>query len=161
AQQRMWFLAQLDPQGPSLNAPFVFELKGELDVDALHRAVREIVRRHDALRTTFAEDRGRPVQRVAPAVEVALPVVDLSDAPDHEREAAAETLAQRELATGFDLKTGPVFRLRLLRLAADHHRLLFVVHHIAWDGWSLIVFVRELGALYRAFTRGTAPALPE
>jgi amino acid adenylation domain-containing protein len=161
AQQRMWFLAQLDPRGPSLNAPFVFELRGALDVDALHRSVCEIVRRHEALRTTFAEDGGRLVQRVAADARVALPVADLSALPATERAVAADRLAAEEFATGFDLEAGPLLRLRLLRLAPDHHRLLLVVHHIAWDGWSLVVFVRELGALYPALTAGAPPALPE
>ena len=160
AQQRMWFLAQLDPHGPSSNSPFVFELEGTLDVDALHRALCAIVARHDALRASFVAHHGEPVQRIASEVAVALPVVVLAELADDEREAAAQRIADREFRTGFDLETGPVFRLRLLRLSVDHHRLLLVVHHIAWDAWSVVVFVRELGELYRAFTTGAAPALP-
>src|SRR5262249_43383427 len=126
AQQRLWFVAQLDPRGCSLNAPFVLALEGELDVAALHRALREIVRRHDALRTTFADDGGVPVQRVTAEIEVALPIEDLTAMAEDERTVAAERLEQREFLTGFDLETGPVFRVRLVRMAGRDHRLLFV-----------------------------------
>ena len=162
AQERLWFLAQLDPRGPSLNAPFVIELRGELDVPALHRALREIVRRHEALRTTYVAGGGRPVQRVAAGdVEVALTIDALDALPERERSSALERLARQEFSTGFDLEAGPVYRLRLVRLAERDHRLLLVVHHIAWDAWSFLVFVRELGALYPALAGGADPALPE
>jgi len=161
AQERLWFLAELDPGGCALNAPFALALRGALDRDALHRALHAIVRRHEALRTSFAQDGGRPVQRVAADVDVALPVDDLSALPGAERAAAAQRLAHCEFHTGFDLEAGPVFRLRLVRLAGDDHRLLLVVHHIAWDAWSAVVFVRELGALYQAFTSRAEPAQPE
>ncbi|HEX3759507.1 MAG TPA: amino acid adenylation domain-containing protein [Kofleriaceae bacterium] len=161
AQQRLWFVAQLDPRGSSLNAPFVLALQGELDTAALHRALREIVRRHDALRTTFADDGGVPVQRVTAEIDVALPLEDLTALAEDERAAAAAHLEQRESSTGFDLETGPVFRVRLVRMAANDHRLLFVAHHLVWDGWSFVVFARELGATYASLVGGgPAPALP-
>ncbi|HEX7837575.1 MAG TPA: condensation domain-containing protein, partial [Kofleriaceae bacterium] len=94
AQQRLWFVAQLDPRGCSLNAPFVLTLAGELDIAALHRALREIVRRHDALRTTFADDGGVPVQRVTAEIDVALPLEDLTALAQDERAAAAAHLEQ-------------------------------------------------------------------
>src|SRR5262252_3762290 len=103
AQQRLWFSAQLDPRGCSLNAPFVLALTGKLDVAALQRALAAIVRRHEALRTTFGDDRGSPVQRVAAAVEVALPYVRLDTLSEAERGAALDCLVQHEFLTGFDL----------------------------------------------------------
>jgi amino acid adenylation domain-containing protein len=160
AQHRMWFLAQRDPRGSSLNAPFVVALHGELDVAALQRAVRDVVHRHDALRTTFVDDGGVPMQRVAAEVEVALPLEDLRALSEDERQVALARLEQREFLTGFDVETGPVFRARLVRMAADDHRLLFVVHHLVWDGWSFAVFIRELGAIYHALVGGPPAALP-
>jgi amino acid adenylation domain-containing protein len=161
AQQRMWFLARLDAGGHAYNAPFFARLKGPLDVDVLRRALAEVVRRHDALRTTFAEVQGDPVQRVAPELEVALPVEDLESLAGDARAVAVRQRAEDEARRPFDLERGPLLRARLLRVSRDEHALLVVMHHIVCDGWSFSVLERELTELYRALSTGTPPALPE
>ena len=161
AQQRLWFLDQFEPGSASYNIPAPVRLVGDLDVSALTRVLNEIVRRHDALRTTFAMHDGAPVQVIAPALDLALPVTDLSALPHGERDARAEWLAQDEAQTPFDLAAGPLIRARLLRLEAHDHIVLFTVHHIVSDGWSMGVLVREVAALYGAYVQGLPSPLPE
>ncbi|MBZ4419892.1 non-ribosomal peptide synthase/polyketide synthase [Myxococcus sp. RHSTA-1-4] len=157
AQQRLWFLDQLQPGGTAYNMPAVFRLEGTLDVAALERAFTELVRRHESLRTTFRDDGGTPVQVIHPAAPFPLPVVDLTGRED--REAEALRLAT-EAVRPFDLSTGPLLRASLLRLAGDAHVLLLDMHHIVSDGWSIGVLVRELAALYHAFSTGQSSPLP-
>ncbi|HDQ71832.1 MAG TPA: amino acid adenylation domain-containing protein, partial [Chloroflexi bacterium] len=161
AQQRMWFLNQLEPDSPFYNVPFALRLTGELDVDALAQALGEIVRRHEALRTTFAAMAGEPHQVIHPARPVTLDVTDLTAYPAEQREAEARQRAQAEAHRPFDLETGPLVRVRLLRLAANDHVLLLNVHHIVSDGWSMDVLVRELRTLYEAFVTGEPSPLEE
>jgi amino acid adenylation domain-containing protein len=145
AQQRLWFLAQLDPASAVYNLPAAVDLSGTLDAGALAVALREIVRRHETLRTAFPVAGAEPVQSVGSAEDFHLPVVDLTAlGVDGE----AWRLTSEEAIRPFDLQRGPVFRALLLRLAADRHRLLVTMHHIVSDGWSLGVFVRELAVLY-------------
>jgi amino acid adenylation domain-containing protein/non-ribosomal peptide synthase protein (TIGR01720 family) len=159
AQERLWFLYQLSPHSPFYNVPFALRLSGELDVPALQASLNEIVRRHESLRTTFAVSAGQPVQVIAPAQPVLLPITDLHHLTDAPRQAEACRLATVEAQRPFDLEQGPLLRLGLLRLAAQEHVLLFSMHHIITDGWSLGVFVRELGALYSAFIAGRSALL--
>ncbi|HEX8148765.1 MAG TPA: amino acid adenylation domain-containing protein, partial [Pyrinomonadaceae bacterium] len=161
AQQRLWFLDQLEPGGSAYNVPSAVRLEGPLDLGALERTVGEIVRRHETLRTSFPTAEGRPQQRIAPVSEIRLAVTDLSPLPAAEREAAARRLAREEAERPFDLATGPLFRVGALRLGEEEHVVLFTMHHIVCDGWSLGVMVREIVALYGAYSRGAAPALPE
>ncbi|QSQ19871.1 amino acid adenylation domain-containing protein [Pyxidicoccus parkwayensis] len=158
AQQRMWFLAQLDPEGFAYNAPFFARLKGPLDVAALERALAEVVRRHEALRTTFAEVEGQPVQVISPEVAVPLPVDSLEALPREEREREVVRRAEEEARLPFDLKSGPLLRARLLRVDVEDHVLLLSLHHIACDGWSLSVMEQELRELYATFHVGAEPA---
>ncbi|HEX8697018.1 MAG TPA: amino acid adenylation domain-containing protein, partial [Longimicrobium sp.] len=160
AQQRLWFLDRLDGAGAAYHLPFGLRLRGELDRAALERALDRIVDRHEALRTTFPEQGGVPVQRIAPAGEAPLLLAahDLGGHPGAGAE--LDRLIAEEARAPFDLAGGPVVRGRLVRLAADDHVLLVTMHHIASDGWSLGVFVRELGALYAAFRRGEPDPLP-
>ncbi len=161
AQQRFWFLAQLDPASAAHNVPVHLRLRGRLDVEALRRALDEVVARHDVLRTTFALDGGQPVQVVRAASDLpALEVVDLRSLPDDERQRAAERAAAESTLQPFDLATGPLLRRRLLRLADDESVLLLCLHHIVSDGWSMGVLGRELHALYAAFRRGEPSPLP-
>ncbi|MGZ3460459.1 MAG: condensation domain-containing protein, partial [Archangium sp.] len=160
AQQRLWFLEQLAPGGFSYNVPFATRLKGRLDVAALERSLGELVRRHEALRTTFAQVDGQPVQRIAPEPSFALPVESLEVLPEGERERAARHRAEAEARRPFDLEKGPLVRARLLRLSEDDQVLLLVMHHIVCDGWSLGVLLHELATMYRAFSQGEVPALP-
>jgi amino acid adenylation domain-containing protein len=161
AQERLWFLDRLQPGSAAYNVPAVLRLAGDLDVAALRRTFDELVRRHDALRTTFAEVGGEPRQRVAPPGPVPLPVVDLSGLPEPLRERERQRRLAEEAARPFDLARGPLLRLHLLRLDGRDHTLMVDIHHIATDGWSMGVLVQETTVLYEAFLRGLPPPLPE
>ncbi|HEY0174085.1 MAG TPA: amino acid adenylation domain-containing protein [Pyrinomonadaceae bacterium] len=149
AQQRLWFLDQLEDFGrTAYNIPVAIRLRGRLDARALELGLGEIVNRHEALRTTFAEEGGEPVQVIAPPGPWALPVEEVDYEGEALRRAAAEARER------FDLARGPLLRARLLRVASEHHVLLLTMHHIVSDGWSIGVLVRELVALYEAFSAG-------
>ncbi|MFI6442940.1 amino acid adenylation domain-containing protein, partial [Streptomyces sp. NPDC050759] len=154
-QQRLWFLDQLNPGNPFYNLPAAVRIEGELDVAALHRAVTEIVHRHEALRTTFrTTSAGTPVQVVQPAGDVPMPVVEVPGETEDEVLANATALTEDQAARTFDLAAGPVFRSTLLRLSATDHVLVLVLHHMVGDGWSMGVVTRELNALYGAYRKG-------
>jgi amino acid adenylation domain-containing protein len=162
AQERLWFLDQLEPGSAFYNLPFALRLRGALDVDALERSLGEIVRRHESLRTVFVEQGGTTRQVIAPFGGFGLTVNDLSHLPAETREAEV----QRELVAEFesrpfDLAAGPLFRVSLLRLGAEEHVLLIAQHHVVSDGWSMGVLYRELSALYEAYGDGRESPLPE
>ncbi len=160
AQERLWFLAQLQPDSPAYNMPVAVRLHGRLDVDAFRRTLREITRRHESLRTRFAVRGGVPVQVIdEPRLQV--PVVDLRALPAEARESAIRRLTAEERRGLFDLAAGPVIRATLLRSGDAEHVGLLTLHHIAADGWSVGVLIRELGALYTAFVTGEPSPLPE
>jgi len=161
AQQRLWFLSQLDPQNPVYNQPVAIRLVGRLDKAALERALGEIIRRHEALRANFQSVAGRPVQVIRPAGEFTLPVIDLRGMPEDEREEAARRLLAEESVRVFDLARDPLIRAGLIRVKDDEHVALFTLHHIISDGWSVGVLVRELSALYEASLKGEALRLDE
>ena len=160
AQQRLWFLDRLEPESSFYNVPSAVRLRGRLDPAALAEAFREIVRRHEALRARFRDSAGKPVQVVADEAGVPLPLVDLAELPSPGRENQARRVLRGEARRPFDLERGPLLRLALLRLAEDEHLLFAVFHHIASDGWSMGVFLRELAELYRAFIAGEPSPLP-
>ncbi|HVT18829.1 MAG TPA: amino acid adenylation domain-containing protein, partial [Thermoanaerobaculia bacterium] len=161
AQQRLWFIDQLEPGNPVYNVPWAARLTGELDAGRLRRVLAEVVRRHEALRTTFARSPRGPVSRVLAHRPVALPVVALEALPEGAAAAEAGRLARAEAAGGFDLARGPLLRATLLRLGARQHVLIAVLHHIVSDGWSMGVLLREVGTLYRAFAAGEPSPLAE
>ncbi len=163
AQQRLWFLAQLEPDNPGYHMPAAIAVDGRLDVDVLKRCLDEIVRRHETLRTRFAEHGDETVQIVDPPRPQPLPVIDLTVLPAAVREVELGRRATWEAVRLFDLAGGPLLRTTLVRLACDRHVFLLNQHHIVSDGWSIAVLVREIGVLYRAFACGEAPAslLPE
>ncbi|WP_224360633.1 non-ribosomal peptide synthetase [Hyalangium versicolor] len=154
AQQRLWFLEQLGSLGNTYNVAVNLRLKGTLDRAALGQALDEIFRRHEALRTCFHASGDEPVQRVLPLTTLDLPSWDLSDLSAEERQRELLRMIQQEKSTLFDLSQGPLMRARLLRLGEQEHVLLVSFHHIAFDGWSVGVFSRELRALYAAFRAG-------
>jgi amino acid adenylation domain-containing protein len=154
AQERLWFLDQLNPDSAVYNVPLAAPLSGPIDADVLKRSVNEIVRRHEALRTTFATVDGQPVPVTAPALNVDLRIHDLSSYPDSERHARADALLSKEAQKSFDLTHGPLIRTSLVRLGEREHVLLVVMHHIVSDGWSLVLFFQELSAIYGAFSCG-------
>ncbi|HEX9942962.1 MAG TPA: amino acid adenylation domain-containing protein, partial [Thermoanaerobaculia bacterium] len=161
AQERLWFLDRLEPGSPLYNIPTAVQLSGRLDVAALVAAIGEIVRRHEALRTIFAEMDGRPVQRTAPWAPFPLPAVDLSALPKEARNAAVKTLLLAEARIPFDLAAGALVRGILLRTGRSEHVIALTFHHIAADGWSTGVFLREMWALYSAAVVGRPSPLPE
>jgi non-ribosomal peptide synthetase component F/aryl carrier-like protein len=161
AQQRLWFLDQLEPGHLAYNVPIGLRLTGSLNVTALEQSLNEIVRRHEALRTTFATVEGRPIQVIAPAQPLTFSRVDLRNLPETEREGEARRLATEEAQLPFELSKGPLLRHTLLQLDQEEHMLLLTMHHIISDGWSLGVFLRELATLYAAFSKGNPSPLPE
>ncbi|APR77528.1 Siderophore biosynthesis non-ribosomal peptide synthetase [Minicystis rosea] len=158
-QERLWFLAQLEPDNPAYVISSAARLRGPLDVGALSQALTELVRRHETLRTTFAVRAGRPAQMLHAPRPIDLSIIDLSVALDP-LDAARIAVSEEALAR-FDLERGPLFRARLFRLAADDHALVLAMHHIVSDGWSQAVIHRELAALYEAFAAGRASPLVE
>ncbi|MFP2934076.1 condensation domain-containing protein, partial [Pyxidicoccus sp. 3LG] len=159
AQQRLWFIDQLQPGSASYNIPWALKLNGTLAADALRDALRALVQRHEALRTTFVVRDGEPTQHIHAEPRLELPVLDLSGLDDSSRDAEARRLAHEEAQRPFDLAQGPLVRTTLVRLAPEQHLLLVTLHHIVSDGWSIAVMVRELGAYYRQFTGGEQATL--
>ncbi|MBV9787872.1 MAG: amino acid adenylation domain-containing protein [Chloroflexi bacterium] len=160
AQQRLWFLNQLDPSSSADNMPGALRLSGPLDRAALEHSLNEIVRRHETLRTTFVTEQGLPVQVIAPAAPVEIALISLQELAEAERDAAVLEFATGEARRAFDLQRGPLLRAIVLALGADEHVLLLTLHHIIADGWSWGVLFRELSALYAAHTLGVTAALP-
>ncbi len=159
AQQRLWFLDQLEPGGYAYNLAGGVRLEGALDVVALTRALSGVVRRHEALRTVFVEEDGQPRQMIVEPPPLPLPMFDLSALPASAREAEVHRIATAEARRPYYLELGPLVRFALLRLGEREHALLLGMHHIVSDGWSLGIFVRELGAFYRG-DEATLPELP-
>ncbi|HWM94192.1 MAG TPA: amino acid adenylation domain-containing protein [Thermoanaerobaculia bacterium] len=159
-QQRLWLLDRLEPGSTAYNMPSPARLRGPLDVAAMERALDEIVRRHESLRTTFAEHDGEPVQVIAPPGAFLLSIADLSDLPEESRSSEERRLLEADKRP-YDLERGPLFRASLVRLQAEEHLLLLDMHHIISDGWSFGVFFRELAALYGAYRERRSSTLPD
>lgn len=163
AQQRLWFLQQLEANG-AYNMPAVMRLQGTVQLAALQHAMDEIVRRHESLRTTFHEQDGAVYQRIASPAPVPIPLVDLTDLPPAEQGAQALKLADAEMRRTFDLAAGPLLRLLLIRYIAaanqPEHLLIFNMHHIISDGVSVGLLIDELSTLYRASVLGKTATLP-
>jgi amino acid adenylation domain-containing protein/non-ribosomal peptide synthase protein (TIGR01720 family) len=161
AQQRLWFLDHLEPGNPAYNISAAVRLSGTLDLPALERAFAEIVRRHEVLRTTFADVEGTPVQTIATTLPVPLTTIDLSEMATDEREARALRLKSEEARRPFDLRSGPLLRVLLLRMSEHEHIALLTMHHIISDDWSMGVLIGEIGTLYEAFVKGEPSPLAE
>ena len=161
AQQRLWFLDQLVPDSSVYHVPELIRLKGQVDVALLEYSLNEIIRRHEALRTTFPESGGKPLQVIVPSLILSLAVIDLHKlAKREEREALVQQLARAEARRPFDLRAGPLIRAALLRIAEREHMLLLDMHHIICDGWSLGILFSEMTALYDAYRKGQPSPLP-
>ena len=160
-QQGLWVLNQLMPGTSLYHTPTAARLTGRLDCNALQSALNAVVARHDALRTSFTTIDGTPEQLVAADVSIEMPLVDLGDWPESDREAEALRLLQKEARRPFDLSEGPLIRSILVRLAAGEHVLLVTMHHIVTDGWSIGIFHRELSTLYSAFAKAEASPLAD
>ncbi|MER8741391.1 condensation domain-containing protein, partial [Mesorhizobium sp. M1005] len=159
AQQRLWFLAQLDESSTNYHIPLALWLRGVLDRSAWQRSLDRLFARHEALRSVFVAPEGKPRVEVLPP-DAGLPVIehDLSGRPD--AQAALSDLCHEEADTPFDLARGPLIRGRLIRMSDEEHLFLLTQHHIVSDGWSLGVLMRELSQLYRAFAAGQDDPLP-
>ncbi|HVH12440.1 MAG TPA: amino acid adenylation domain-containing protein, partial [Longimicrobium sp.] len=158
AQRRLWLLDQMEPGRAAYNLAGALRIRGPLDVAALEGSLTDVVRRHEALRTRFATVAGEPVQVVDPAGPVRIPLIDLAE--DAAREATLRALAAEEAWRPFNLQAGPLLRSTLVRLRDGEHALLFTMHHVISDGWSIGVLVREVSELYAARTEERAPVLP-
>ncbi|HSF39387.1 MAG TPA: amino acid adenylation domain-containing protein [Thermoanaerobaculia bacterium] len=161
AQQRLWFLAQLEPGDTSYNMPFQIRLHGPLDLGALARSLGELFRRHEVLRTTFTTEAGSPVQVIGPPAPAALPRIDLSALPEPDREREMRRISAGEAARPFDLSRGPLLRVQVVQLAPGDHLALLNAHHIALDAWSRTLLFDELSALYSACREGRPSPLPD
>jgi amino acid adenylation domain-containing protein len=161
AQERLWFLDQLNPNSAVFNVPLTVKLTNAIDVEVLRRSVNEIVRRHETLRTTFRSVEGQPEVVVARELKIDVPLVDLTSHRKSERELRAHVLLSEEEQRPFNLAHGPLIRARLFRLAAQDHRFILNLHHIVSDGWSLVLFFNELSAIYDAFARGERSPLAD
>ena len=161
AQQRLWFLYQLDPGSAAYHVPVYYRLRGTLNVDALKRSVNEIVRRHEVLRTVFDERNNTPVQIVLASLHIDLPAFDLTAHSRSEADLEVKRLIESETARPFSLRDGPLLRVLLIRLPEDEHGLLLIMHHIVTDGWSIDIFINELTSLYEAFCAGKPSPLAE
>ncbi|MBZ5554816.1 MAG: amino acid adenylation domain-containing protein [Acidobacteriia bacterium] len=154
AQQRLWLLDQMEPDSPVYNISGGTSLAGPLKIDALEQALNEIIRRHEVLRTTFGESDEQPVQNIAPSMVLKLPVVDLTSLTAEQCELEIQRIAVEEAQKPFNLSVGPLLSTVLLRLADDRHVLLYTMHHIVSDAWSIGIFMRELATLYGAYSTG-------
>jgi amino acid adenylation domain-containing protein len=160
-QERLWFLDRLESGTPVYNNPVELRLEGTLHVHSLRRALAEVIRRHEVLRTRYEMADGRPRQVIDTESALEMPMADLRNLAPEKREPELRRLCDREGARPFDLRAGPIMHSRLFRMGEGDHVLFLNVHHIAWDGWSEAVLIRELGKLYDAYSRGEDSPLPE
>ncbi|MDN5431054.1 non-ribosomal peptide synthetase [Pseudomonas paracarnis] len=160
AQNRLWITWQLDPHSSAYTIPGALHLRGELDEDALRQSFQQLIQRHEALRTRFYERDGQAFQRVEATADFELPVIDLSDLPNDVREARAQQVREDQARSPFDLETGPLLRVTLVRLGDEEHQLLVTLHHIIADGWSLNILIDEFSRLYAAAAQAQSLALP-
>ncbi len=159
AQNRLWFLWQLDPQSSAYTIPGALRLRGELDETALRRSFERLIERHESLRTRFYERDGQAMQRIDASATFDLQLIDLSDLPTDPREARARQIREDQARTRFDLEKGPLLRVTLVRLDDQEHQLLVTMHHIIADGWSLNILIDEFARLYAAAAQGQVAEL--
>lgn len=151
AQQRLWFLCQASEQNASYNLPVALRVTGPVDLNVLQRAINEIIRRHEPLRTVFGISNGAPIQKVLPHLEIAIDVAELRAATADEQAAQLETMIREEIQKPFELSQAPLLRFQTIQLSSDESAFILVLHHIVADGWSLNLFVQEMVALYYAY----------
>ncbi|MFP4120964.1 amino acid adenylation domain-containing protein [Coleofasciculus sp.] len=161
AQQRLWFLNQVEPNNTAYNILDAVRLTGSLNIPALEQSLNEIVRRHEILRTTFTTVNGQPVQVIAPTLTLTVQVIDLKTLPEDQQSQQSQQLAIQEAQKPFDLSKAPLLRVTLLQLGATDYVVLFTMHHIVADGWSMGVLIQEIATLYQVFCVGQSSPLPE
>ncbi|WP_414526541.1 condensation domain-containing protein [Nodularia chucula] len=160
AQERLWFLDQIDPHNCAYNIAISWQLTGNLNIPALFASLQKIIDRHESLRTAFPSQEGKPYQEIFSRVNLELPVIDLQSLPPQQQTLAAENLAKLEASQPFDLTQAPLMRVKLIRLTPHQTTLLLTLHHIIADGWSRGILLRELAICYRALIKGEKPSLP-
>ncbi|MDZ7375436.1 MAG: amino acid adenylation domain-containing protein, partial [candidate division KSB1 bacterium] len=160
AQQRLWFLDQFEPGNPAYNIPSAFRLRGRLNLPVMERSLNEIIQRHESLRTTFVWVNGQLLQVVSPHHQFKPSVIDLQDLPESDRSQAADQLIRQEARRPFQLSQGPLLRVLLIQLQPEEFILVFNMHHIISDGWSMGILLREFISLYQAFLAGQPSPLP-
>ncbi len=160
AQQRLWFLNQFESDKAVYNLPSAFKLIGKMDFEALKKSINEIVKRHESLRTVFNIIRDEPVQVILKSVELDIPFIDFQNLPEADQTDKIKQLIMEEVSTGFDLKKGPLLRLKVVKTAADEHVIVLVMHHIISDGWSMGVFTREIAVIYNSIIHNQPIPLP-
>jgi hypothetical protein len=161
AQQRLWFLNQLEQGGATYNVPAAMRLTGNLNLPALHQSLNEIVRRHEVLHTAFADVDGRPVARLTQTSELPLKIIDLQQVDRERHEPQVLRLARAEADRPFDLTQAPLLRVTLVRLDQQEQVILFTMHHIVCDAWSIALVMKEVMRLYEVYSRGNPSVLPE
>ncbi|PIG93643.1 condensation domain-containing protein [Gloeocapsopsis sp. IPPAS B-1203] len=160
AQQRLWFLDQLEPGNPTYNISGAVQLTGMLNITALEQSFQALVQRHEALRTTFAIVQEQPMQAIAASLPFAIPIVNLQELPPSQQQQQIQSLIAEEQIRPFDLNQGSLLRVTLLRLNPENHVMMFSMHHIISDGWSMGILIREIAQFYDAFSTGKSPKLP-
>jgi acyl carrier protein len=161
AQQRLWFIEQLNPGNSVYNIPGAVRMEGTLNLDALESTINEIIKRHEVLRTRIEVKEGEPVQVIEEWERRRLEVEDLTSLIREEREEAVRRIMREEARTGFDLSRGSLLRVKVLKLEEEVYVLLYTMHHIVSDAWSIAVLAREVCTLYEAINEGKIPLLPE
>ena len=161
AQQRLWFLDQLEPESPIYNIAQAIRVSGALNTEALRQTFETLISRHESLRTTISALEGVPMQFIAETGAIDIPVIDLRRFPETEREIEAKRLAAEEFRRPFNIAQGPLLRVYLLKLDDKEHILLLNTHHIISDGWSLGILAQEMATLYEAYSMGNPSPLPE
>ncbi|MFZ1025124.1 MAG: amino acid adenylation domain-containing protein [Limnoraphis robusta] len=161
AQQRLWFLDKLQPGSSVYNLPAALHLQGSLNIDALEKSINEIIKRHEILRTNFTEIEGEIVQSVYPVLNLNIPVIDFQEFSQTQRDIEIKKQIQQEASQPFNLTQIPLLRAKLLKLSTDEYILLFTLHHIISDYWSMRVLIQELAAIYQAFYQDKNSSLPE
>ncbi|UKP00598.1 non-ribosomal peptide synthetase [Nostoc sp. UHCC 0870] len=160
AQERLWFLHQINPSDSAYNIAISWQLAGKLQISILFASLQTIIQRHESLRTAFLSQEGKPYQKIAANINLQLPIIDLQDLPPQQQAQTAQDLAKLEASQPFDLTQAPLMRVKLIRIAPHQATLLLTLHHIIADGWSRGILLRELAACYRAFINGEQPSLP-
>lgn len=161
AQQRLWFIEQMEPGNAAYLIATAIRLEGPIQVALLEQSFTHLLRRHESLRTTFHLQQGQPVQVIHPAASFAIPLVDLRSLPGAERELAGEQVMKWEAQLPFSLEQGPLLRARLCQLGDQTYILMLTMHHIIADGWSMSILVQEVTAHYGYLLQGRSPALPD
>jgi amino acid adenylation domain-containing protein len=163
AQERQWFLAQLETVNPGYLIPLALRVRGPLDIQAAQAALNAIVQRHEVMRTSFYSEDGVPFQRVDAAAALTIEVQDFTEIPASDHTAAVQKFLATQALVPFDLQSAPLARARLVQFAADDHTLILIVHHIIFDGWSVDILLREFALFYEPYSKGQTadvPALP-